>query len=84
MLAAPVIITQWWRDHGGRTFLVELRHYEGRTVVDARGYYTAREGRLQPSKDGLTRSVRHPPKIASALTSPTLKARELGTLEDGA
>jgi hypothetical protein len=83
-LAEPVVIAKFWRNRQGEAVIVQLREYEVRIILDARVNFTDREGRLRPSKKGLSVSVRRLPELCRALAKAEQKARELGLLDDEA
>jgi hypothetical protein len=81
-LTEPVEIAKFWRNRKGEAVIVQLREFEGRILVDARVNVTDRDGRLQPTKKGLSVAVRRLPELAAALAKAELKARELGLIDD--
>jgi len=78
-LAAPVIIASWWKNRGGEAIRVRLLTYEGQNIIDVRTWWTAKDGKLQPSK-GFACAVKHIPKLASVLVAAARKAEEVGIL----
>jgi hypothetical protein len=79
-LSEPVEIAKFWRNRRGEAVVVHLREFEGRAIVDARVNFTDGEGRLRPTKKGLSLAVRRLPELARALTKAEVTARRLGLL----
>jgi hypothetical protein len=79
-LAEPIIISEWWRDRGGRSIRVSLNTYEGHNLVDVRTWWTGDDGKLKPGK-GFACSVRHLSQLATAIAKAVERARELGLID---
>jgi hypothetical protein len=82
-LSEPVEIAKFWRNRRGEAVVVQLRQYEGHILADARVNFTNKEGKLQPTRKGISISVRRLPELAAALVKAERKARELGLIADG-
>jgi hypothetical protein len=80
-LPEPVVVAQFWRNRGGEAIRVQLKEFEGRVLVDARVWYTANDGTLQPTAKGLSCVVLRLPDLAAAINKAVAKAEELGLLE---
>jgi hypothetical protein len=80
LLAEPIEIAKFWRNRKGEAVIVQLREFEGRAIVDARVNFIDGEGRLRPTRKGLSVVVRRLPELAAALAKAELKARALGLL----
>lgn len=77
----PIILAEW--DRNAREVVrVALDCYNGRPTINARVWYRADDG-LQPSKSGITLTIKHLPALAEALAKAELHARELGLIEEG-
>ncbi len=81
-LPEPVEIAKFWRNRKHEAVLVSLREYGGRCILDARVHFEDKEGRLQPSKKGLSILVARLPELAAAITKALAKARELGLIDE--
>jgi hypothetical protein len=81
-LSEPVIVASWWKNRGGEAVRVRLLTFEGRNIVDIRTWWTGKDGTFQPGK-GFACTVKHIPRLASALASAARKAEGLGLLTPG-
>ena len=78
--AFPIILAEW--DRNAREVVrVALDCYNGRPTINARVWYRADDG-LQPSKSGITLTIKHLPALAEALAKAERHARELGLIEE--
>jgi hypothetical protein len=73
-----VIVARFWRNRKGEAVVVQLRQFEGRAIADARVYFTTKEGKLQPTKKGLSIVIARLPDLAAALNKALARATELG------
>lgn len=80
-LTEPVIVAEFWANRRGESVRVQLREYEGQALIDIRKHYTA-EGKLLPTKKGLSLVVRRLPDLAAAIDKALAKARELGLINN--
>jgi hypothetical protein len=79
-LREPVLVAEFWCNRRGEAVRVQLREYQGVALVDLRKYYTGREGKLLPTKKGLSIAVRKLPELADAIARTLSKAKELGLI----
>jgi hypothetical protein len=75
-----VVIARFWRNRKGEAVVVQLRQFEGRAIADTRVYFTTKDGKLQPTRKGLSIVVARLPDLAAALTKAHARAIELGLL----
>jgi hypothetical protein len=61
---------------------VQLREFEGAALVDVRKHYTGADGKLQPTKKGLSLAIRRLPELAAAINKALAKAKQLGLVDD--
>ena len=84
-IPVPIKIAEFWKNQRGFSVRVELTTYEGQDLVDVRSYATAADGTMQPTRKGISLSIRKLPELLAALVKARDKAAELGLLdEDGA
>jgi Transcriptional Coactivator p15 (PC4) len=76
-LAEPVICGSFWKNRGGEVLRVELRSFEGQTVIDIRIWRHNRDGKMLPRKSGVCCSVRKLPDLIGALMTAQRKLEEL-------
>jgi hypothetical protein len=79
-LAEDVIVSRFWANRHGDAVVVQLRDYEGHTLVDVRKHFTSADGKLLPTKKGLAIAVLRLPDLANAINQAVNKARELSLL----
>jgi hypothetical protein len=79
-LQKPIVVSEFFCNRRGETVRVSLREYEGVAIVDARRFYTAKDGVLRPRSKGLAIAIRRLPELAAAITKALSKARELGLI----
>jgi hypothetical protein len=79
-LAAPVVIAEFWVNRGGESLRIQLRAFAGRALFDARKYFTAADGTLQPSRKGFAIDIRKLPLLAKATSKALGTAIELGLI----
>lgn len=82
-LPEPFVVGEFWANRRGQSVRVQLRQYEGRVIVDVRKFFTV-DGRLQPTKKGVSLVIARLPELAAALNKAVANARELGLLGEGA
>lgn len=80
LLPEPVVIERFWRDRAGIAIVVSIEPYDGSNLLHCRKYFTAADGRLLPTKSGVTVPILRIPDLARALAKAERKARELGLL----
>jgi hypothetical protein len=83
-LADPVIVSEFWATRNGQSVRVQLRDFEGRTLVDARRYFTNKDGVLQPTKKGISLAVTRLPDLAAAINKALRTAIDLGLIKSEA
>ena len=82
-LAEPVKVAEFWKNRKGESIRATLVTYEGRNCFDLRQHFTAHDGRMQPTKKGITVAVLRLPELAAAVNKAVSVARDLGLIEDG-
>jgi hypothetical protein len=80
-LVEPIIVSEFWATRNGQSVRVQLREFEGRALIDARRYFTNKDGVLQPTKKGLSLAVTRLPDLAAAINKALRKAIELGLIK---
>jgi hypothetical protein len=81
-LAEPVIVSEFWANRSGESVRVQLREYEGQPLLDVRKYFTDSDGKLQPTKKGISIAIARLPDLASAINRAVDKARELKLIHE--
>ena len=81
-LVEPIEIAKFWKNRKGDAVIVQLREFEGHVVADARVNFTDNEGRLRPTKKGLSIAIARLPDLAGAINKALSKARELGLIAE--
>jgi hypothetical protein len=79
-LSPAVVVAEFWANRQGESIRIQLLEFEGRALVDVRKYFTDTDGKLQPTKKGISIAVTRLPKLASAIDRAMAKARELGLI----
>jgi hypothetical protein len=82
-LTEPIVVAEFWANRRGESIRVQLRKFEGVALVDVRKHYTGAEGKLLPTKKGLSLTLRRLPDLAAAITKALEKARALGLIREG-
>jgi hypothetical protein len=80
-LAEPVKIAEFWKNRKGESIRATLVTYEGRNCFDLRQHFVAHDGRMQPTRKGITVAVLRLPALAAAVNAALARARELGLIE---
>lgn len=66
MDAAPKIIPEW--ELNRREILrVEIHEFKGTQIIGVRKWFRTADGELAPGKDGINLSLKHLPRLASAV-----------------
>jgi Transcriptional Coactivator p15 (PC4) len=81
-LDEPVVVSQEWINRRHDALTVSLTTYNGVNLVDLRKFAMNREGRLVPTRKGISIRVTRLPDILKAVSKAVDKARELGLLDD--
>jgi hypothetical protein len=76
-LPEPVIVSRFWKNRHHDAIVVELATYEGRNVCDVR-MHAMHEGRLLPTKKGISVVVLRLPDLHRAISKALKQAKELG------
>src|ERR1035437_1802278 len=66
-LAEPVKVAEFWKNRKGESVRATLVTYEGRNCFDLRQHFTAHDGRMRPTKKGITVAVLRLPELAAAV-----------------
>jgi hypothetical protein len=82
-LTEPIIVADFWANRRGEAVRVQFREFEGHALIDLRRHYTAKDGKLAPTRKGLSIAVKHLPDLAVAIAKALNTARELGLLPKG-
>jgi hypothetical protein len=80
-LAEPVKVAEFWKNRKGESIRATLITYEGRNCFDLRQHFTAHDGRMQPTRKGITLAVLRLPQLAAAVNKALATAHELGLIE---
>jgi hypothetical protein len=83
-LAEPVICSEFWANRRGETVRIQLREYQGIIIVDIRRHYTAADGKMLPTRKGISLVIARLPDLAKAIGQAERKARELGLINKAA
>jgi hypothetical protein len=80
----PVIIAQW-ELNSRESLRVELHEYRGTQLIGIRKWFAGANGAMAPGKSGINLSLKHLPRLASAVNDALSKARRNGliTADDG-
>jgi len=81
-LAEPVEIASFLKNKKGDFIRVSLQSWEQNNICDLRQFFTDRDGRVQPTKRGITVAIRKIPELLAAVTEAHRKAIELGLLDE--
>jgi hypothetical protein len=81
-LAEPILVAEFWANRRGESLRVQLRMFEGVPLIDLRKFYTGAEGKLLPTKKGLSLVIRRLPDLAAAIVKAERVARELGLIRE--
>jgi Transcriptional Coactivator p15 (PC4) len=79
-LTEPVIVAEFWANRRGESVRIQLREFEGLALVDLRRHYTNADGKMAPTKKGISIAVTRLPDLNRAVAKALQKARELGLL----
>jgi hypothetical protein len=82
VLPEPVIVSEFWANRHGVAIRVQLREFEGHSLIDIRKHFTNGEGKLQATPKGIALAIARLPKLAAAVNQALAKARELGLIEE--
>ena len=80
-LAEPVKVAEFWKNRKGESIRATLVTYEGRNCFDLRQHFVAHDGRMQPTKKGITVAVLRLPELAAAVNKAVSVARDLGLID---
>lgn len=83
-LAEPVICSEFWANRRGESVRIQLREFQGITIVDIRRHYTAANGKTLPTKKGIALAIARLPDLARAIAKAVNKAEELGLIREAA
>ena len=81
-LAEPVKVAEFWKNRKGESIRATLVTYEGRNCFDLRQHFTAHDGRMRPTKKGITVAVLRLPELAAAVNKAVTVARDLGLIDE--
>ncbi|HUI12551.1 MAG TPA: transcriptional coactivator p15/PC4 family protein [Xanthobacteraceae bacterium] len=80
-LDSSKLVHEFWANRRGEAVRVQIRNYQGRNLIDLRKFFTGKDGRLRPTKKGLTLSIRKLPDLARGISNAMSAAHELGLIE---
>jgi hypothetical protein len=80
LIAEPVIVCEFWANRRGEAVRIQLKEFNGHPLLDMRKYFTAADGKMVPTKKGLSIAIARLPDLAAAIGKALNKARELGLL----
>lgn len=83
-LAEPVLIAQFPRNAGNDVVVVQLRQFEGQALFDARQNFVKPDGKLQPTRSGISVAISQLAELKRAVDKAVVMARLLGLLEGDA
>jgi hypothetical protein len=76
-----IVIAEWRRSQAER-IRVTLERFLGRNVVTLRTWWTDKDGKDQPGRDGSTLDAAHLPKLARALKRARRQAKKAGLIDE--
>jgi hypothetical protein len=79
-LAQEVTIDQWWKNRSHEAITISMSTYQGKNVIDIRVWQST-DGRLRPTKKGITTDLKHLRRLARALNIAVTKAIELDLID---
>jgi hypothetical protein len=80
-LAEPVMVAKFWANRKGDAVFVQIKEFEGHVLIDLRKHFKDDDGRLLPTKKGLSLTVSRLPDLAKAIKQAERKAHELGLIK---
>ena len=81
ILPLPVTVAQFWRNRRGEAVRIALQRFAGVTLIDVRVFYSAPDGKLQPTPKGLSVNILRLPELHAAITKALKQARDMGLLD---
>ncbi len=81
-LALPHVVSEWQKN-GRELVRITLSEYQGRVIIDARQWYTEKNGEYRPSPKGLSLAISHLPALATGLADALAIARCTGLVLEG-
>jgi hypothetical protein len=81
-LTEPVEWRLWKNRQRRDAIVVSLSPFEGKTIAGIRLYTTSQEGKMLPTKKGVSVVVARLPELAKAVNKALAKARELRLIDD--
>ena len=76
-----IVIAEWRRSQTER-IRVTLERFRGRNVVTLRTWWTDKDGKDQPGRDGITLDVAHVPKLARAFKRARKQAKKAVLIDE--
>ena len=74
-LPEPIVAAEFWANRRGESVRVQLREFEGAALVDVRKHYTGADGKLQPTKKGLSLAIRGLPRVSRSHQQSTREGK---------
>ena len=56
-LAEPIVVGEFWANRRGESVRVQLREFEGHTLIDVRRHFTNGDGKLQATQKGIALAI---------------------------
>jgi hypothetical protein len=83
VISEPIIVAEFWANRRGESVRIQLREFEGVALIDIRKHFTGADGKMLPTKKGLSVAVRRLPELIAGLRKALDKARELHLIATG-
>jgi hypothetical protein len=74
-------IAKFWANRKGEAIIVKLTPFKGRWFVDARRFYTDKQGKFAPTAKGICLPLRKLDDLTRALAKAKTIARDRGLIE---
>ena len=81
-LSEPIKVAEFWKNRKGDTIRITLESYEGHDLASVRQFFTTTDGKLAPTKKGVSIAIARLPYLADAIMKALAKARELGLVAE--
>jgi hypothetical protein len=79
-LLEPVMVSKFGANRKGDAVFVQIKEFEGHVLIDVRKHFKDDDGRLLPTKKGLSLAIARISDLAKAINQAERKARELGLI----
>lgn len=78
-LAAPIIVSEFWKNRAHQSIRLTLTSWRDRNIVDVRIWEMV-NGKLRPTLKGIAADLKHLPRLTAAFRKAEAKARKLGLI----